>query len=134
MARRFRWFVLACAALPGCADVPPTAMVPAAAEAVVLTQVAGSVDPAAPLDDAATRATLGLADPEIASLLQAQILAIASAMRAGDVTTARSALRIAQSTYDAYDASATRSDVSDRTVIELALESADATLRSGKKR
>lgn len=130
---RFRWFVLACAMLSGCAEVSTTAMAPATPDGGVLAQVAGDVDPVAPLDDAATRATLGLADAATASLLQVQLLAVASAMRAGDVTAARSALRTAQSTYDAYDARATRVDQSDRAVIELALERADATLRPGKK-
>lgn len=131
--KRSRWFVMAGIMLGGCAEALPSAMAPAVPDAGVLAQVAGGVDPAAPLDDAATRATLGLADAATASLLQAQMLAIASAMRAGDVTAARSALRTAQSTYDAYDARANPGDQSDRAVIELALEGADATLRSGKK-
>lgn len=131
--RRFRWFVPACALLGGCAEVAPTAMVPTTPDAVVLAQVAGAVDPAAPLDDAATRATLGLSDAATASLLRTQIMAVASAMRAGDGKAARSALRTARSTYDAYDARATRVDQSDRAVIESALEDADATLQASKK-
>jgi hypothetical protein len=132
--KRFRWLVMACATLAGCADVSPTAMRPEASDAASLAAVGGDIDAAAPLDDAAHRATLGLADAAAASALRSQILAIAAAVRAGDVTTARRALRTAQSTYETYDAKAPRSDASDRSVIELALADADAMLRQGTKK
>lgn len=135
MARsRFTRFVLAGAVLAGCTEAPPTALAPPISVGATVLQDATAPDLTAPIDDAATRATLGLHDAKTAAVLQTQLLAIGSAIRAGNLSAARSALNLAQSTYNAYDTRAPRFDASDRAVIAMALEDANSLLRAPKNR
>ena len=122
-------------AIAGCGDTAlPTAMPPDFPIGAAVSQESELLALVTPIEDAATRATGALADATAATALHGQLSALSDALRSGDLTGARAALRSATTTYEAYDAAADKSDIPDRAVIELAIELVDGALRERKPR